>query len=173
MPCFFSLLILSCVISFLKISLKFLVSFRRCEDFPVNISYFHQFFRFFFVKTKKPWITSSKFSTNPPHTKSKELFAVVASEPSIRFRINFLLRSCNKPRSTAVDQVQNSLISWVIYYEKYSIKLKHCKIFKIYPSNHILVQCRSKRQKNVVQKLFKVNNKGTRMTSLTSLRFLC
>lgn len=40
-------LILSWVISFRKISLKFLTSFRRYEGFLLNINHFYQFFGFF------------------------------------------------------------------------------------------------------------------------------
>ena len=43
------LLILSKVTSFLKISLKFLKSFRRYEEFLFNISYFHQFSSIFWI----------------------------------------------------------------------------------------------------------------------------
>ena len=57
-PGFLWLLILSYRTSFLKISLKFLKSFKDMENFSVNISYFHQFssifqiFWHFLVTTK-------------------------------------------------------------------------------------------------------------------------
>ena len=54
-PGFLWLLILLSVASFLKISLKFLKSFGRYEDFLCQHNYFYQFFGFFwhFLVTKK------------------------------------------------------------------------------------------------------------------------